>query len=167
MNKHIKSQTKLLLSKLENFINSQSEFGLRTITIPQQRRGNHNSFEIFPVYKGKLDGIVTEKRSMPVDTYFSIKIFEYVIEELVKIKLDKKIKEKYILKGNGQSKFKIGSKQLPESSAEAMVAKKFYKKDVDHSVDRRITVISNVLIAAGICSKINTKGSGGALLLVE
>jgi hypothetical protein len=81
---------------------------------------------------------------MPVDTIFPIEIFHYVLQ-LLFIADDKTLP-----KGNAQ-KYKMGQTGLESNTIEYAVAEKFYDKKNGQSVDRRISVISNVLIASNLC----------------
>ena len=135
MNKYTK---KLIL-----FISEKSSDGQNTITIPlQKKRKGHFSFEIHPIYKNsRIIAINVEKRVMPSDTFFPIEIFDFVL----KILSDSN--EKTLTKGNAQNK-KLVKKEI---TIESEVAKKFYKKSIGSFADRRISVISNILVAADLC----------------
>ncbi|MBM6757073.1 hypothetical protein H6A18_11280, partial [Collinsella tanakaei] len=53
--------------------------------------------------------------------------------------------------GNAQ-KYKMGDDGLGPKTIEYIVAKEIYDKKVGDSVDRRISVIANILIAANLCN---------------
>jgi|688.fasta_scaffold413806_1 hypothetical protein len=132
--------------QLIKFLEENSNKGQTTITIPLQRKRKlFDSFVIHPIYKNfKIVAINTEKRVMPADTYFCIKIFEQVLEVLYTA--DKKT----LKKGNAQ-KHKMGERGLENTTIEYIIASKFYDKHDGLSADRRISVISNILIAANLC----------------
>lgn len=132
---------------LEDFVLKVSNEGENLIRIKMQRKRNgHESFNIHPVFRNsKLTGINVEKRVMPVDTFFPISLFEFVISNL------KKSENTTLKRGLVQSKSKIGDQNLEIDSLEAKIAMKFYDKKVGDSVDRRVPVVANILIQAGIC----------------
>ena len=141
-----KKQKKQLTKQLLEFLELDSNKGQNTITIPlQKKRKHYNSFVIHPIYKNsKIVAINTEKRVMPGDTYFCIKIFEYVLQLL------SNADGQTLPKGNAQ-KNKMGEFGLGSNTIEYAVAKNFYAKNDGVSADRRISVISNILIASNLC----------------
>ncbi len=132
--------------ELIKFLDENSNGGQTTITIPLQRKRKlYDSFIIHPIYKNsKIIAINTEKRVMPADTYFCIKIFEHVLEVL------QSADKKTLAKGNAQ-KHKMGEPGLDNATIEYIIAKKFYHKEDGASADRRISVIANILIASNLC----------------
>jgi hypothetical protein len=132
--------------ELIKFLNEKSNQGQNTISIPlQKRRKEFDSFMIQPIYKNsRIVAINVEKRVMPADTFFPIEIFNLTLELL------SKADNLTLANGNAQ-KFKMGEYGLHESTIEYEVAKKFYGKKDGESVDRRISVIANILIAANLC----------------
>jgi hypothetical protein len=69
-----------------------------------------------------------------------------------------------MIKGNGQSQNRIGDPELPVNSIESIIAMNFFKKEEGKSIDRRITVISNILIASQICISNRIKNVKGGIL---
>jgi hypothetical protein len=132
--------------ELMRFLAEKSNNGQNTIVIPlQKKRKNYESFVIHPIYKNsKIVALNVEKRVMPGDTFFSIKIFDFVLQLL------SKADEQTLAKGNAL-KNKMGELGLESNTIEYKVAKNFYDKKDGDSADRRISVISNVLIAANLC----------------
>jgi hypothetical protein len=132
--------------QLTKFIEENSNNGQKTIKVPLKRkRENFDSFEIHPIYKNsKIVAINVERRAMPVDTFFPIAIFEFVLELLSK-------SENFTLENGNALDSKMGESGLHEKTIEYTVAKKFYDKNDGQSIDRRISVISNILIAANLC----------------
>lgn len=132
--------------QLIEFIEKESNKGQNSITIPlQKKRKHYSSFVIHPIYKNsKIVAINTEKRVMPSDTFFCIKIFELVLQLLFNAE------EQTLRKGNAQ-KYKMGESGLDSNTIEYAVAKNFYDKNDGDSTDRRISVISNILIASNLC----------------
>jgi hypothetical protein len=141
-----KKRKNKLTIELIKFLEEKSNNGQNSIAIPlKKKRKNFNSFQIHPIYKNfKICGINVERRVMPIDTVFPIEIFEYVIELLLKT-------DNFTLENGDALKFKMGELGLHESTIEYVVAKKFYSKNDRDSADRRISVISNILIASGLC----------------
>ena len=119
-----KQQNKYTKQLIE-FLEQSSNKGQNTITIPlQKKRKHYNSFVIHPIYKNsKIIAINTEKRVMPGDTYFCIKIFEYVLQLLYNAE------EQTLQKGNAQ-KYKMGESGLESNTIEYAVAEKFYDKNI-------------------------------------
>ena len=134
--------------KLIFFLNEKSSNGQSTITIPLQKmRKGHVSFEIHPIYKNsRIIAVNVEKRVMPADTIFSIDLFDFVLKILLKAKGN------IIPKGNALNKKICKS----EKTIESEVAKKFYNKKEGNHADRRISVISNIMIASGLCKSEKT-----------
>lgn len=143
--------------ELIEFLNEKSNRGQNTITIPLQRkRKDHNSFEIQPIYKNsKIAAINVEKRVMPVDTIFSIEIFKLVLNSLSK-------EENFTLPNGKAQGNRMGDAGLGPNTIEYIVAKEIYNKKDGDSVDRRISVIANILIAANLCTP-----SKGSLKLIK
>jgi hypothetical protein len=126
-----------------NFINSNSNYGEKIISIAQQK--NAKNFSIQPVYKNKkIIAINVEKYVMPLDTIFPIKIFEEVLKRFTK-------KNNYILLRGNALQNRLGSTGLSVDSIEGFIAKQFYQKRDNQSVDRRVSVIANILVASGLC----------------
>ena len=132
--------------KLIKFLEENTNNGQNTVSIPlQKKRKGYDSFVIHPIYKNsRIVGINVEKRVMPGDTIFSIDIFDFVLQLLFNSV------DGTIPKGNAQ-KYKMGESGLHEGTIEYAVAEKFYNKKEGESADRRISVISNILIAAKLC----------------
>jgi hypothetical protein len=139
-------QTNQHNKKLIEFLEQNSNKGQNTITIRlQKKRKGLESFEIHPIYKNRnIVALNVEKRVMPMDTIFPIEIFNYVLQ-LLFIAADKTLP-----KENAQ-KHKMSESGLESNTIEYAVAKKFYDKKDGDSAERRISVISNVLIASNIC----------------
>lgn len=126
-----------------NFINNKSNYGENIISIPQQKKAKN--FIIQPIYKNKnLVAINVERYVMPLDTVFPIAIFE---EVLVRFNRD----NNYTLKRGNALNYRLGTRGLPFDSIDGFIAEKVYGKKRNHSVDRRVTVIANILVASGIC----------------
>lgn len=138
INKH----TKQLLS----FLEENSNNGQHSITIPlKKKRKNFDSFEIFPIYKNsKIVAINVERRVMPVDTVFPIDIFNLVLNSLSKA-------EDFTLPNGKAQGNKMSDEGLSSNTIEYIVAEEVYNKDKGDTIERRISVISNVLIAANLC----------------
>jgi hypothetical protein len=132
--------------KLINYFIEKSNEGQNTIIIPlQKKRKEHDSFVIHPIYKNsKIVAINVEKRVMPGDTIFSIKIFDYILQLL------SESVDGLLPKGNALNN-KMGEPGLDNNTIEYIIAKEFYNKKDGDSVDRRISVIANILIASGLC----------------
>jgi hypothetical protein len=131
---------------LINFLEENSNNGLNTITIPlQKKRKGFDSFEIHLIYKNfKIYGINVERRVMPADTVFPIDIFNLVLNSL------SKAKDFTLPNGKAQGN-RMGDEGLSSNTIEYIVAKVIYKKNDGDTIDRRISVISNILIAANLC----------------
>jgi hypothetical protein len=132
--------------ELINFLNEKSNQGQNTISIPlQKRRKEFDSFMIHPIYKNsKIVAINVEKRVMPADTLFPIEILNLALELL------SKADNLTLANGNAQ-KYKMGDYGLGPYTIEYIVAKEIYNKKDGESIDRRISVIANILIAANLC----------------
>ena len=132
--------------QLIEFLEKNSNNVQNTIRVQLKRkRENFDSFEIHPIFKNaKIVAINVERRVMPVDTIFPVALFEYVIELLLKA-------DNFTLENGDALKFKMGESGLHERTIEYAVANKFYGKNDRDSADRRISVISNILIASGLC----------------
>lgn len=131
---------------LINFLKEKSNEGQNTISIPlQKRRKEFDSFQIHPIYKNsKIVAINVERRVMPADTIFPIEIFNLVLKTL------SKTKDFTLPNGKAQGN-RIGDDDLGPNTIEYIVAKEIYKKNDRDTIDRRISVISNILIAAELC----------------
>jgi hypothetical protein len=132
--------------QLIEFLEHNSNKGQNSIRIPLQRkRKQFDSFVIHPIYKNSKNvAINTEKRVMPGDTFFCINIFELVLQLLFVAE------EQTLPKGNAQ-KHKMGESGLESNTIEYVVAINFYDKKDGDSAERRISVISNILIASNLC----------------
>jgi len=125
------------------FINTNSNYGENIISIPQQKKAKN--FGIQPVYKNNtIFAINVERYVMPLDTIFPIKIFDEVLKRFSK-------KNNFTLIRGNALQNRLGSNALPLDSIEGFIAKKFYQKENNQSVDRRVSVIANILVASGIC----------------
>lgn len=111
--------------------------------VPQQR--NAQSFHIKIVTLNKVPGFEVEHRVMPIDTFFPIEIFNFVIDELFKSPT------KSLERGNGL-KNPIGGVGMGLNTIESKVAIRFYAKTQGQFVDRRISVIANILVESGVCT---------------
>jgi hypothetical protein len=135
-----------LTAKLITFLKENSNNGQNTITIPlQKKRKSHYSFIISPIYKNsKIVAINVERRVMPADTVFPIEIFNIVLNSLSKT-------ENFTLPNGKAQGNRMGDSGLGTNTIEYIVAKEIYKKNDGDTIDRRISVISNILIAANLC----------------
>ena len=115
----------------------------RNIWMIRQQR-NAKSFHIKVVTKKQIPGFEVEHRVMPIDTFFPIEIFNFVIDELFKSPT------KSLKRGNGL-KNPIGGLGMGVNTIESKVAIKFYNKRRGQFVDRRISVIANILVESGVC----------------
>lgn len=142
------------------FIENESLKGSKLIRIQQQKRKNKDSFYIYPIYKNyKLNSLAVECTKLPGDSILPIEIFNIVVNEL------NNAENKSLKKGNAQKKgIKIGQPGLEISTLEAIVAIKHYGSKENDSIYRRIPIISNILVAAGICENIR---KGSMLKLLE
>ena len=111
--------------------------------IPQQR--NAQAFHIKVIQKNLKQGFDVEQRVMPIDPFFSFGLFEFVIDALIKSPT------KSLRRGDGMNS-RIGQKGLELDTIESLVAVKFYNKRIGQSVDRRISVIANILVESGVCA---------------
>jgi hypothetical protein len=59
--------------------------------------------------------------------------------------------DNYTLENGNAVDFKMGESGLHEKTIEYAVAKIFYEKEDGQSIHRRISIISNILIAANLC----------------
>jgi hypothetical protein len=111
-------------------------------TISQQR--NAKPFQI-RVEKNKMEeGFVVDKRVMPADQFFKFEIFFYIISEL------ENSKDGYLRRGNAL-KFRLGEQGLMRDTIEGKIAIKFFNKKNGDSLDRRISVIANILAESKVC----------------
>ncbi|MBP6373792.1 MAG: hypothetical protein KA325_05170 [Flavobacterium sp.] len=131
---------------LINFLEEKSNNGINTITIPlQKKRMEFDSFQIHPIYKNsKIVAINVERRVMPADTVFPIEIFNLVLNSLSKA-------ENFTLPNGKAQGNRMGDEGLSSSTIEYIVAKEIYKKNDGDTIDRRISIISNILIASELC----------------
>ena len=123
-----------------SFIKSVENSTIKMIT--QQR--NAKSFQIKVVNKNNKNGFEVEPRVMPIDTFFAFEVFNFVLDELIKSPT------KSLKRGDGL-KSPIGEKNMELDTIESMVAIKFYKKNKGQFVDRRISIIANILVESGTC----------------
>lgn len=144
------NETKSYIDKLKRFLEIESEEGRKLIKIKQQRRADKTYFNIHPVYKKKhISSINVEKSTLPGDTILPISVFEIVIKSL----LDQE--GKVLPKGKAQKAgVKIGDNELDNTTLESIVAINIYEKEEKDSVYRRLPVVSNILVQAGICENI-------------
>jgi hypothetical protein len=110
--------------------------------IPQQRGAQ--PFDIKVVAKNQVLGFEVEHRVMPIDTFFPIELFNFVIAELFQSPT------KSLERGNGL-KNRIGGVGMGINTIESKVAIRFYAKRRGQFVDRRISVIANILVESGVC----------------
>lgn len=141
-----KSKINKYTKQLISFLADKSYNGQNTIIVPlQKKRKEFDSFVIHPIYKNsKIVAINVERRVMPVDTVFPIEIFNLVLNSLSKA-------ENYTLPNGKAQGNRMGDEGLSSSTIEYIVAKVIYKKNDGDTIDRRISVISNILIAANLC----------------
>ena len=130
-----KNLFKSFVKKVENSNN--------TWMIPQQRKAQ--SFHIKVVTKKKVLGFEVEHRVMPIDTFFPIELFDFVIDELFNSPT------KSLERGNGLEN-PIGGVGMGINTIESKVAIRFYAKRRGQFVDRRISVIANILVESGVCA---------------
>jgi hypothetical protein len=132
--------------QLIKFLEDKSNKGQNTISIPlKKRRKNYDSFQIHPIYKNsKIVAINVEQSVMPVDTVFPVDIFNLVLYSL------SKAENFTLLNGKAQGN-RMGNESLSSKTIEYIVAKEIYKKNYGDTIDRRISVISNILIASELC----------------
>jgi hypothetical protein len=137
---------KNLKLKLINFLKENSNNSQNSITIPlKKKRKNYDSFLIHPIYKNsRIVAVNVERRVMPADTVFPIEIFNLVLNSLLKAE------NVTLLNGKAQGN-RMGEDGLKPNTIEYIVAKEIYKKNNGDTIDRRISVISNVLIASNLC----------------
>jgi hypothetical protein len=142
----VKKRKNKLTIDLIKFLEEKSNNGQNTITIPlQKKRKEFDSFQIQPIYKNsKIVAINVERRVMPVDTVFPIEIFNLVLNVLLKA-------EDFTLPNGKAQGNRMGDADLGPNTIEYIVAKEIYNKDNGDTIDRRISVISNILIAAELC----------------
>jgi len=147
---------------LENFIafiNQKSEYGKKLISIKQQKKNGKDKFYIHPIYNNyKLSGVNIEYNSLPGDSILKLKVFDVIITKL----LDSE--NLTLRKGNAQKKgATLGKQDLEDDTLENLIALKCYNKS-EGSVYRRMPVIANILVEAGICENIR---SGSKLRLIS
>jgi hypothetical protein len=153
-------QTKYYLHKLKKFLETESEEGRKLIKVKQQQKKEKTHFKIHPVYENNsICSVNVEKSTLQMETILPISAFEVVIEALIKSD------EQILPKGKPQIKgVKIGDKDLEITTLESIVAMNIYGKNKgDSGVYRRIPVISNILVQAGICENVR---NGSKLKLV-
>lgn len=142
----VKIRNNKYTKQLIKFLEENSNNGQNTITVPLKRkRKNFDSFQIHLIYKNsKIVAINVERRVMPVNTVFPIEIFNLVLNSL------SKVKNSTLLNGKAQGN-RMGEDGLGSNTIEYIVAKEIYNKKDGDTIDRRISVISNILIAANLC----------------
>lgn len=142
----VETRNNKYFKKLVDFLTEKSNNGQHSITIPlQKKRKGFDSFEIHLIYKNfKICGINVERRVMPADTVFPIEIFTLVLNSL------SKAKDFTLPNGKAQGN-RMGDEGLSSKTIEYIVAEEIYNKDNGDTIDRRISVISNILIAADLC----------------
>ena len=94
--------------------------------------------------------------SLCTNDFIPIAVFWFVITQLFLSPTNS------LKKGNGQSAI-LGDANCPLYSIEGLVAQIFYSKNIGDNIFRRISVIANTLVAAGICNN----DSKGFLILNE
>jgi len=109
--------------------------------VPQQRR---DPFNISIVNNNGVIGFLVEKRVMPLDTFFPIDIFFFVIRKLIEAPNNE------LLRGDAMN-YAIGQPGLEVDTVEAIVAIEFYNAAIDDFIPRRISVIANILVRSGAC----------------
>lgn len=131
---------------LIKFLEENSNNGQNSITIPlKKKRKNYDSFIIHPIYKNsRIVAVNVERRVMPVDTVFPIEIFNLVLSSLSKA-------DNFTLSNGKAQGNRMGEDGLKPNTIEYIVAKEIYRKEDGQTIDRRISVISNILIAANLC----------------
>ena len=151
---------KVYVNKLNRYLDNESKEGKNLIKIKQQKKGNKTYFNIHPVYlNNAIHSINVEKSTLRGDTILPISAFEVVIKALLKQD------ENILPKGNAQKrKIKIGDQELEIYTLESIIAIEIYKKNIGESTYRRIPVISNILVQAGICENIR---DGSKLKLIK
>lgn len=111
--------------------------------ISQQR--NAAPFQISVVKKDEKYGFHVD-RVLRSNSFLDKDIFLFVIKEL------ENAKNRTLTRGNARGKGHIiGHKNLGEYSIEALVAIKFFGKKKGQIVFMRISAISNILVASGVC----------------
>lgn len=135
-----------LTLKFITFLKEKSINGQNSITIPlKKKRKNYDSFQMHPIYKNsKIVAINVERRVLPADTVFPIEIFNLVLNSLSKA-------DNFTLSNGKAQGNRMGEDGLKSNTIEYIVAKGIYKKNDGQTIDRRISVISNILIAANLC----------------
>ena len=131
---------------LIKFLEENSNNGQNSITIPlKKKRKNYDSFLIHPIYKNsRIVAVNVERRVMPADTVFPIEIFNLVLNSLLKA-------DNFTLSNGKAQGYRMGEDGLKPNTIEYIVAKEIYGKEDGQTIDRRISVISNILIAANLC----------------
>ncbi len=137
----------------DNFINNIRS-NSNTWSIPQLKKAPSFKIKLVTNNKGE-NGFIVEKRVMPVDQFFPMKIFYFLIKKL------EKAENKSLKKGNAL-KHRIGQPGLELTTVESLIAREFYKKKLGDSIDRRISVIANILVESSVC-----RHGRGELILVE
>jgi hypothetical protein len=135
-----------LTKELIEFLEDKSNNGQNSITIPlKKKRKNYNSFQIYTIYKNsRIVAVNVERRVMPADTIFPIEIFNLVLNSLLKA-------DNFTLSNGKAQGNRMGENELKPNTIEYIVAKEIYGKDDYQTIDRRISVISNILVAANLC----------------
>lgn len=125
----------------KDFIESIVNTGNSTL-IPQLKGAQPFNVEVRK--KNSVLGLWVDKRVMPLDQFFQIDIFYFVLKVL------EDAPNNSLPKGNA-IKCRIGQPGLSLDSIEARVAVKFFKKKEGDSTFRRISVIGNILVHSGVC----------------
>ena len=153
-------KTKYYIDILKKFLEIESEEGRKLIKVKQQQKKEKTHFKIHPVYENNnISSVNVEKSTLVMETILPISAFEVVIEALINSE------EQVLPKGKPQIKgVKIGDKDLEITTLESIVAMKIYgKSENEGGVYRRMPVISNILVQAGICENIR---NGSKLKLI-
>jgi len=127
---------------LQGFLNTNEP-----LTVPQMK--DATSIEILTQFENsQIVGI--RANSLSTNDFIPIAVFRFVITQLFLSPTNS------LKKGNGQSA-RLGDADCPLNSIEGLVAQIFYSKNIGDNVFRRISVIANTLVAAGICNN-DSKG---------
>ncbi|MCF8326378.1 MAG: hypothetical protein K9I84_15580 [Leadbetterella sp.] len=121
---------------IDNIKNSNNQ-----CIIPQQRGAK--PFSISITTQNNQTGLLVEKRVMPLDPFFPIEIFYFVIKKLVE-------SPKGELRRGDAMNFAIGQPGFEDDTIEAEVAIHFYGKRKGDFTFRRISVIANILVRSGV-----------------
>ncbi len=109
--------------------------------------------------ENELDGIIVREtvlnpRKLP------LKVFELVITLLTNNRLEYSAYKGKTIKREGKKSIGIplGNPELELDTVEGIVAHKYYHTPIGNTVYRRASTISNILVAAGICTHIYGEG---------